>query len=70
MFKKRTFLKLPDEVRYAVVDNIGNFEMEETIEGLERILQEKDKSYFVEQAAVTAIGKCSKKIFHLIRKSK
>jgi aminopeptidase N len=70
--EKRTFLTLSDEVREAVVNNIGNFEREETIEALERILLEKDKSYFVEQAAATAIGRCSKylssdKKKHIIR---
>ena len=58
--EKGTFLTLTDEVRKAIVDNTGNFEMAETVETLQRILKDKDDSYFVEQSAASAIGKCGK----------
>ena len=61
--KMTSFAKLPHQVRLAVIANIGSFEKDdkETIGLLEQLVN-NEESYFVEQAAAHAIGKCAKGI--------
>ena len=68
--KRTSFVKLPHQVRLAVVINIGSFEKDdtETVGLLEQIVNNGDQSYLVEQAAAHAIGKCAKNISDGLRR--
>jgi aminopeptidase N len=47
------------QIRRAVIRNLGGFEKQESLDQLKQSLN--DESYFVEQAAATAIGKSAKR---------
>ena len=51
---KKIFSTLRAEIRRAVLRNIGEFEMEDSIKLLEPILLKEDESYFVRAAACSS----------------
>lgn len=57
-FDRQTLSGLAPQVRLAVVYGIGAFERQESLDMLIQLLE--DESYFVEQEAAIAIGKCGR----------
>jgi aminopeptidase N len=58
--KGEIFSTLHPEIKQAIVQNIGKFERNESINLLEPILYKQHESYFVRAKAATAIGKSIK----------
>ncbi|HKG87898.1 MAG TPA: M1 family aminopeptidase, partial [Nitrososphaeraceae archaeon] len=55
------FVSFAHEVRRAIVSNIGEFKIRESIEGLRLILENDNESYYLRSSAATAIAKSSLK---------